>query len=405
MNTNNDEREFIKASNEVIDEFFKGNIRVFHDKSEFKKFWYKSKNEIDEHHFCMFPDCNQKAIKRSHTIQAEGPLNCVAENRHVLQPVFRDGFIILEKQGLEKKASVFPGYCKQHEKVFEFEKNKKLTSKKDYKLQIFRTICKEIYIVKRNLSLDRNRLNSYIKMQNKIFSEKILEKMHLKALNTEEFKVSKVETEEIQWIQRSLNSEEKHLELLESFYKNSINDLESKDSENLEYLVFRNEEIQLPVCLAGVAIAGGRRVGEKKYRNVPLILNVLPYDGGTDLVIATFKDNKDMVDAYTQQYFQNMNTHLEFLSIVETWMINGVDFWFLKPSIWENKDLKKQKNIIKKMNQLKYGIFTPYNGSIFDDLRKQIIIQVKMNLANGEYKGIEKIVKGYLKKEEKKLYR
>lgn len=76
-----------------------------------------SRNAWNASRPCVVGGCDQASIVRSHSIQKAGPLESIAEDQHVLQPVF-DGSekLTMRSVGLNS-ASVFPGFCSRHEQV------------------------------------------------------------------------------------------------------------------------------------------------------------------------------------------------------------------------------------------------------------------------------------------------
>ena len=78
---------------------------------------------------CIYQNCTSLSIKRSHSISKSNSLKLIADQGHVLQPVF-DVFgsnfrLSMEAIGVNK-ASTFPGYCEAHENIFQRYENLKL---------------------------------------------------------------------------------------------------------------------------------------------------------------------------------------------------------------------------------------------------------------------------------------
>lgn len=54
----------------------------------------------------------------------------------------------IERMGINT-ASSFPGFCSDHESIFHtFENTKEIHKDKDIRLQLFRTICRELQVKK-----------------------------------------------------------------------------------------------------------------------------------------------------------------------------------------------------------------------------------------------------------------
>lgn len=108
----------------------------------------KRNKEWTKSHTCMYPYCNKKSIKRSHSIQRATSLKLISEKGYVLTPTLIERpdklEYIMQPIGI-KDASTFPGFCEEHEKIFNsYEIDGIFKEDKDYKLQVFRAICREI---------------------------------------------------------------------------------------------------------------------------------------------------------------------------------------------------------------------------------------------------------------------
>lgn len=139
----------------------------FSSMGQYDKKWEKPRG-------CIYEGCQQPSIKRSHTIQKSGPLSLIAENRHVLQPCFtRKGKIEMVSVGLNK-ASVFPGFCIKHEKLFDnFETSKKLDTDRDVVLQCYRTVCRELFRLEFEIEFLENGLEEYIRFREEYVAKRI----------------------------------------------------------------------------------------------------------------------------------------------------------------------------------------------------------------------------------------
>jgi len=117
-------------------------------KGLFHKSWHELGKAMRRTRTCMYPDCTEQGIPRSHTIQKAGPLRFIAEDSHVVTPDFAsstEGYS-MTRVGIND-ASTFPGFCKKHEAIFsEFESKGKIESERSIALQVFRTICREIAV-------------------------------------------------------------------------------------------------------------------------------------------------------------------------------------------------------------------------------------------------------------------
>jgi len=77
----------------------------------------------------------------SHLFQ-ESILRKIAKNGHLLYPSydFKKQKIKLQRIGINK-ALTFPGYCKRHEDMFEYEKKEQINYEHELRTLIYKTIC------------------------------------------------------------------------------------------------------------------------------------------------------------------------------------------------------------------------------------------------------------------------
>jgi len=84
-------------------------------KHESRKKWSKPRT-------CIYPGCYSQTIKRSHAISKSNSLKNISNNGHVLQPVvdvFAPNLMVSMKSIGINTASTFPGFCKEHEELFQ----------------------------------------------------------------------------------------------------------------------------------------------------------------------------------------------------------------------------------------------------------------------------------------------
>ncbi|MGR6018023.1 hypothetical protein ACT7CU_00890 [Bacillus paranthracis] len=121
--------------NQIEDEFMEKGHIFENERSDANAFIQKykklSSKIIKTPKTCMFPNCNKESIKRSHTIQNASSLERMAKKGHVFQPVWEDfsSNYQMDKIGVNN-ASVFTGFCKEHEEIFRnYETKKKMSEK------------------------------------------------------------------------------------------------------------------------------------------------------------------------------------------------------------------------------------------------------------------------------------
>ncbi|TDS25873.1 hypothetical protein BY453_1445 [Halanaerobium congolense] len=316
----------------------------------------------------MFPDCNEKSIKHSHTIQKNGGLKMIAEKNHVYRPVFsyEKSKITMKKTSINY-ASTFPGFCIEHESAFNsFEKNKEFKYDRDIKLQLFRSLCRELH--EKNILLENNinKKNEYKNYQLDNFKKilaKYLRKMKLKKkfyklmLDSKDFKIL--------FMNNLIEDLNKDIESLSNNYFNPLfRDIE-KEENNIYYQTVLIEHL-VPVCLSGLASFKKDKSTTRNY----FIFNIIPQENGTLFTIATNVKFKNILDNYITHYTQDP---LLMLIAIETLMIHATDHWYIKPSVWDKIPENRRRKILNDILNSKKGLFTNYNISIFDQTREHIL--------------------------------
>lgn len=118
---------------------------------------------------CVVNGCDHPSIVRSHAIQKAGPLEYLAEDRHVLQPVLDDSEKLKMRTVGVNSASVFPGFCIRHEKMFSgFEQRKCVQSDADIALQMYRVVARELVRARFEVEQFALSLTSYKKLRDPV---------------------------------------------------------------------------------------------------------------------------------------------------------------------------------------------------------------------------------------------
>lgn len=374
---------------------------IFADKKDTLKYKYESISQLNKwkkQQTCIVRGCNNKSIERSHTIQKSGSIKRISESGHVLSPRFNtdNGNIEIIRLGI-KEASVFPGYCSVHERLFEgFENAKDFQNGEHFTLQLYRTVCREIVINENHIQTQDLLVERYKKFRDKKIREAILKNLGDDVLNKPdlEFKDCKFENKDA----RLLLLEDKRKEIrryldefLYKFHDGILNDLKKNKFQKIAYNAFVLDR-EIPVALAG---RGNFYIKLKnKFKNVEAILNVLPLEDKTYIFIATLKKFTKELDAYMSQF---RNT-LQIVSLIENWMIHGSDHWFIKPSIWEKIDKNFQNEILETIMDDKYNIGNEFGLTIFNDLKMESI-----NLMEDNYNQLDGFLIELLNKEKSKI--
>lgn len=133
-------------------------------------------------------------------------------------------------------------------------------------------------------------------------------------------------------------------------------------------IVATNIDMEIPVALAGSASFYVDDKGDRK--EVTTLINVVPHVGNTLLILATAKHSEAHLSVYKARWMKHA---LDLVSLVESWMINGTDQWYLKPSIWSSLGNHRQAALLQHLFDCEQNIGEECPFSIFDDLRTQLV--------------------------------
>jgi len=308
------DKELLKKINLALDkamsEFSDNEESIFHNEEKDRlKYKYNSINSLKkwkEKQTCIVENCNKKSIKRSHTIQKSGSIKIVSENNHVLTPRFNmdNGNIEMISIGINE-ASTFPGYCIEHENLFEeFETIKDIQTQEHLILQLYRTICREIVVNKNEIKSSKILMEQY-----KLFRDQQIEKSFIKNLDKDILKIpdlnmGKLKLEYIDKrlmkLDKEIKKKEAHLKgFLYNFHKDILKSLKQKKLNKIVYYGF-DVDREIPIAFAGY---GNFNIKLKtKLKFVSIIINILPFKNKTYIFIATLKKFTKELKAYKAQF-------------------------------------------------------------------------------------------------------
>lgn len=372
------EKELVDIFDQVIDRFEEDLNIIFSSEMERKKFLFESIRQKDKNwHMskkCIVYGCDKPSIIKSHTIQKSGSFEVISENGHVLTPMFdrNTGQIDMSLVGINN-ASTFPGFCHEHELLFSnFEKKKELTCGKDFGLQIYRTICREMVVYKHSLEYNSDLLQSYIDLRNSKLSELIIAEANKRGINMDSLKSISLKFSNSDYremmIKSNLKKMKKHLKRFEKeFYYPFTKHLQGANTRQMFVWQIIQLDFVVPVCLAGIGNFG---VSDKNgSKDILSVLQVLPFSDRTFVVIFAPIKYEVYLSWYIGRYWKN---DLDIVNNIETWMTYGTDHWFIKPSVWNRLLPEKSREILNAIWDTNKNIGNNFEGEIFSDLKKII---------------------------------
>lgn len=388
-----DKQIFEKELNKVIEKFNAGNFSTqqFMNYSRLLKQTFLQNLSLHrKQRECVFPNCSNQSIKRSHSIPKTTALLHIASNGHLLKPEFdltsKDiPKIKMQKIGISN-ASVFPGFCREHENIFKiFEQDGKIDDERKALLQTYRSICRERIF--REIEIEINEI------EKSVYKKKINEE----ALSTIKSSLSEQKSSEIKSLEfKGIDSIIYSLEGFSIYYKNTNDKLlkienkiftsvfePSKENDLIVQAV--NIDIKFPISLCGFATLNYNENKDEKIAYI--LLNVIPQIDSTTIVCVGLKEDKSICEKY---FDYSLADPFNILNMIESFMVYGSDHWFINPDYWSEIPTKKREKILHDILISENSIIDKYPISIFDDIRKNIISIFKENTKNRQLTKDEK---------------
>lgn len=321
---------------------------------------------------CLFPKCGAITIARSHSIPRAGSLEIIAHRRKVIA-ISLDPLQGARAHEVDiASASTFPGFCKAHEDQFgEFERRGELVNNRDVELQLFRTVCRGIYASFLGAVEARRAVELYVGLR-KIKAEEMFAstlanrvgKRHRAAARRYAASASLSlkggrETGLEVIIRRAA---EAAAVLLSDFYPEP-----GTHGRLLQAVSIRCLQVgqQVPVALCGQASLPYQ--AQDGVRHKPMILiNCLPHASGTTILLAVPRAHGDALDTYLATY---LDKDYGLVDMLESWMVNGTDHWFLSPSVWGAIAPSVRLEIVSAVQSTEQTITSPSPFRILDCLR------------------------------------
>jgi len=276
----------------------------------------------------------------------------------------------LVEKGLSQ-ASVFPGFCKTHEKAFEsFENSKELGSTEAISLQIYRSICREVVRLNHEIEYFRRLISDYKAYRDRkilnLIEKRISQKspkhknIDIQRIGFEHDPVITPAEESIADLESVLNElQNEHLKEIET----SLDDNNSPSFDPIALEV----DLQIPVALSGMGSFYVSVQGVS--RRVLAILGIFPDKKNTIIIMSGKSADTD----YLRGYMSRLHNSFDILNMIEQWMIRGTDHWFVKPNVFANKTDEEKKLILQEIMVVSKGIGHELEFSIFDKIRCSLI--------------------------------
>tara|TARA_R100000935_G_scaffold15425_2_gene30767 strand:- start:4 stop:1293 length:1290 start_codon:yes stop_codon:yes gene_type:complete len=377
--------EILKNEIDAVIEKYRNEKFLFQDFENYSKplrnTFFKNQKIHKEVRVCGVIGCQKNTIKKSHSIPKSSVLKNITIDGHLLTPQFDSSNNyprnIMAKIGINN-ASVFPGFCIKHEGIFNsFETDGKIDNARKALLQTFRTLCRERVYRENELKINKVVRKHYKKKVNEEVKESLNDALskypQFNEINNINIKGIDSALDSLNKMDNFLLKPLKQIKIFEENIYSSLLDLSTKSD-----LIVRvvNIDIHLPVSLCG--IANQVYIENKVEKDAYLLLNVMPKKESTDVICVGLEKDKALIEKYLDFSFSNP---LYIVNLIESFMVNGSDHWFINPDFWKKLPEIKQKKILYDILFTEDSFLDEYPISIFDDIRTNIISILNHNIS------------------------
>lgn len=330
---------------------------------------------------CIYTGCERYSIG-SHSISKNSHIKNIAENGEVMSfcPI-RQGDnkeLLLKKVGINQ-ASVFHGFCKEHDQLFQSIDINGICTYKDLFLQCYRSVCYWLHM----LTVDGSTMGELQKYTDDVmrgFFKRIVPSFDYDAVRFDkEYGENKVDF--VKTIKELKTLLETQIECINNDRKidNSVL-VQIGDVE----ILFRKVEEVIPVVLNTMNTIV---TGEDNVFQI-----VLPNKMDTDIIVINASHKRVVLLDTWKVATSNM---LNIIELIESWMISN-EIWYIQPSVIEKIPETRLKIICEDIRywQGEHKLWEVYDMSIFDDLRQKYF---KI------YKDNDNLDDEYVKKERQKF--
>ncbi len=298
---------------------------------------------------CHFPQCPDDAIERSHSLSDKAMIDPIAENRHVMGPkvnTFEGKYEVVLVP--VNKASVFPGFCEHHEGRFGFEKTGHLSDGKELQMQLFRSICRQVFF----LTYEHDNLLEYRETMRIALEERIDGLLQ----SGSDWKSSPavihnhVNAEVLGLIHLMIEQREKDIAFtLEHWYEPNAQCFGNGLPKSMYDELIKIPNMQ-PIVMSGPItmddIPRDPADGTPDFSRV-MFLNLFPNDNYTLLHIVSLQEHGEEL----RQLATKLEADGNYLtSMIQYWMVASCEHWYMSPSFWEGLDAAARSKILDSLN-------------------------------------------------------
>lgn len=316
---------------------------------------------------CIYTGCEKSSIG-SHSISKNSHIKNIAENGKVMSfcPTRKgeNRELLLDNIGINN-ASVFHGFCKEHDDLFKSIDINGICTHKDLFLQCYRSVCYWLHM----LTVDGSTLGELQKYVDD-FMRKGLKEI-CSSFDYDAFRFNKdYEENKVDFV-KPINEFKILLEhQIECININSeLGDSERVLIGDVEILFLKVKEV-IPVVLNTINTIVTTETGI-------IFQIVLPNKTDTDIIVIDASKKSGLLFNVWQASTSDM---LHLIELIESWMMANEE-WYIKPSIIKKIPEERLKIICEDIRywQCEHKLWERYDMSIFDDLRQKYLEIYKDN--------------------------
>jgi hypothetical protein len=396
-------RRALIAFNKVVDNYQKDQEVIFADQSETLrrayaadsrrvKVWRTSRK-------CIFSGCRRDSVPKSHTLPRVACLDVIAENGHVVTPKYkpRTGRVEVVLTGV-RGASVFPGFCPEHEALFAaFERSGSMSNERDFVLQMYRAICRETVLKQFELDNIEQHRRDYLRFRDSKLKELTLAELDPEAARS--VNLSGLTMKWSDWRYRMICNEIRRLKAELRFLNKDFFDPATKDarvgSSRRMSIAATSLDSKVPVALSGLGGFGWRDATGRNHR-VFAVLCVMPMPNGTTYVAITGPRRHELaIESYFRHYAQDP---ILILNMIESWMVYGTDHWFASPSVWTTIRNDVKEALMRDYTDTSRNVAYECPHTVFNQLKRSMLARLSEIVSETEESPASVLLQGELSK-------
>ncbi|MBZ4191564.1 hypothetical protein [Niabella beijingensis] len=343
----NEENDFACFFNELINSAYNDYNSITFSSSEIKALIFGNSinlHRISDARKCSVKYCRKKAVM-SHLFQ-ESILRKIASAGHLIAPNvdFKKIKVELMEVGINR-AFTFPGFCKEHENLFEYERKESIEFEQELRLLIYKNVCYhqvfwDVAVKKTVTAMNRAVEKKHSKFEN-IFGNKYSEGFADLGIDLEKMRFPDLIQEHYQ---KDLKDRKKEISRISKFKNQIWEDIKHNKDKNIRsYVVELSSSVPIFLSYNGELTIKYKR----KYFNHPVNYIVHPFKNSTIVVFSVvsshFKSLKEILSCFSA---------IEIVQFICYSMVYVSDNWLVNPDFYKRVYPPALREIIESAHTL-----------------------------------------------------